>query len=45
MRRLAIFSFSVALAALCASCLPLEDWLVPLGAAGLLAAALTGIPL
>ena len=45
MRRLAIFSFSFALAALCASCLLLEDWLVPLGAVGLLAAALTGIPL
>ena len=43
MRRLAIFSFAFALAALCAGYLPLEGLLLPLGTGGALLAALAGI--
>ena len=45
MRRLAIFSFAFALAALCAGYLPLEGLLLPLGTGGALLAALTKLPL
>ena len=45
MRRLAIFSFAFALAALCAGYLPLEGVLIPLGIASAALAALTWIPL
>ena len=45
MRRLAIFSFSFALAALCAGYLPLDGALIPLGIASAVLAALTWIPL
>ena len=45
MRRLAIFSFSFALAALCACVLPLEGRLLPLGGLAGLAFVLTWVPL
>ena len=45
MRRLAIFSFSFALAALCACVLPLEGRLFPLGGLAGLAFVLTWVPL
>ena len=45
MRRLAIFSFAFALAALCAGYLPLDGALIPLGIASAALAALTWIPL
>ena len=44
MRRLAIFSFAFALAALCAGYLPLEGVLIPLGIASAVLAALTFLP-
>ena len=45
MRRLAIFSFAFALAALCAGYLPLDEALIPLGIALAVLSALTWIPL
>ena len=45
MRRLAIFSFAFALAALCAGYLPLEGALLPLGAGFGVLTALTWVPL
>ena len=43
MRRLAIFSFAFALAALCAGYLPLDGALIPLGIASAVLAALTAL--
>ena len=45
MRRLAIFSFAFALAALCAGYLPLERGLIPLGIGCAVLSAFTWIPL
>lgn len=45
MRRLAIFSFAFALAALCAGYLPLEKILLPLGVGFVVLSALTWVPL